>query len=32
MMISNVLQLLVAYNHTMQARMEGVIGCVKQHS
>jgi len=27
-----VLQLVVAYNHTMQARMEGAIGCVKQHS
>jgi len=25
-------QLVVAYNHTMQARMEGAIGCVKQHS
>jgi len=27
-----VLQLMVAYNHTMQARVEGAIGCVKQHS
>jgi len=27
-----VLQLVVAYNHTMQARVEGAIGCVKQHS
>jgi len=26
------LQLVVAYNHTMQARVEGAIGCVKQHS
>ena len=25
-------QLVVAYNHTMQARVEGAIGCVKQHS
>ena len=27
-----VLQRVVAYNHTMQARVEGAIGCVKQHS
>jgi len=27
-----VLELVVAYNHTMQARVEGAIGCVKQHS
>jgi len=27
-----VLQLVVAYNHTMQVRVEGAIGCVKQHS
>jgi len=27
-----VLQLVVSYNRTMQARVEGVIGCVKQHS
>jgi len=27
-----VLQQVVAYNHTMQARVEGAIGCVKQHS
>jgi len=27
-----VLQLVVAYNHTMQARVKGAIGCVKQHS
>jgi len=27
-----VLQLVVAYNNTMQARVEGAIGCVKQHS
>jgi len=27
-----VLQLVVAYNHTMQARVEGAIGCGKQHS
>jgi len=27
-----VIQLVVAYNHTMQARVEGAIGCVKQHS
>jgi len=27
-----VLQLVVAYNHTIQARLEGAIGCVKQHS
>jgi len=27
-----VLQLVIAYNHTMQARVEGAIGCVKQHS
>jgi len=27
-----VLQLVVAYNHTMQARVEGAIGCVKQHN
>ena len=27
-----VLQLVVAYNHTMQARVEGAIGCIKQHS
>jgi hypothetical protein len=27
-----VLQVVVAYNHTMQARVEGAIGCVKQHS
>ena len=26
-----VLQLVVAYNHTMQARVDGAIGCVKQH-
>jgi len=26
------LQLVIAYNHTMQARVEGEIGCVKQHS
>ena len=30
--INVVLQLVVAYNHTMQARVEGAIGCVKQHS
>jgi len=27
-----VLQLVVTYNHTMQACVEGAIGCVKQHS
>jgi len=27
-----VLQLVVAFNHTMQARMEGAIGCAEQHS
>jgi len=27
-----VLQLVVPYNHTMHARVEGAIGCVKQHS
>ena len=27
-----VLQLVVAYNHTIQARVEGAIGCVKQHN
>jgi len=27
-----VLQLVVAYNHTLQARVEGAIGCVNQHS
>ena len=27
-----VLQLVVEYNHTMQARAEGALGCVKQHS
>ena len=27
-----VLQLLVAYNHTLQARVKGAIGCAKQHS
>jgi len=27
-----VLQVVVPYNHTMQARVEGAIGCVKQHS
>jgi len=27
-----VLQLAVAYNHTMQTCAEGAIGCVKQHS
>jgi len=27
-----VLQLVVAYNHTMQARVECAMGCVKQHS
>jgi len=27
-----VLQLVMAYNHTTQAHMEGAIGCVKQHS
>jgi len=27
-----VLQLMVAYHHTMQARVEDAIGCVKQHS
>ena len=27
-----VLQLVVVYNHIMQARVEGAIGCVKQHS
>jgi len=27
-----VLQLVVAYNHTMQARLEDAIGCVKQYS
>ena len=27
-----VLQFVVACNHTMQARVEGAIGCVKQHS
>jgi len=27
-----VLQLVAAYNHTMQARVEGAIGCVKKHS
>jgi len=27
-----VLQLVVAFNHTMQARMEGAIGCAKQQS
>jgi len=27
-----VLQLVVSYNHTMQARVDGAIGCVKQHS
>jgi len=29
---SVVLQLVVAYNHTMQARVEGAIGCVKKYS
>jgi len=29
---SVVFQLVVAYYHTMQARVEGVIGCNKQHS
>jgi len=28
----SVLQLVVIYNHTMQARVEGAIGCVKQDS
>jgi hypothetical protein len=27
-----ILQVVVAYNHTMQARVEGAIGYVKQHS
>ena len=27
-----ILQTVVAYNHTMQARVEGTIGYVKQHS
>jgi len=27
-----VFQLVVAYNHTMKARVEGASGCVKQHS
>ena len=27
-----ILQVSVAYNHTMQARIEGAIGCSKQHS
>ena len=27
-----ILQTVVAYNHTMQARVEGAIGYVKQHS
>jgi len=27
-----ILQPVVAYNHTMQARVEGTIGCSKQHS
>jgi len=27
-----VFQLVVAYNHMMEARVEGAIGCVKQHS
>jgi len=27
-----VLQLVVAYNHTMQARVQGAVGCIKQHS
>ena len=27
-----VFQLVVAYNHTMHARVEGAIGCIKQHS
>jgi len=27
-----VLQLVFAYNRTMQARVKGAIGCVKQHS
>jgi hypothetical protein len=27
-----ILQTIVAYNHTMQARVEGAIGYVKQHS
>ena len=27
-----ILQVVVAYNHTMQARVEGEIGCSKQHS
>jgi len=27
-----VLQLVVAYNHTMQARVEGAVGCIKKHS
>jgi len=27
-----VLRLVVAYNHKMQARVEGAIGCVRQHS
>ena len=27
-----ILQPVVAYNHTMQARVEGAIGCSKQHS
>jgi hypothetical protein len=26
-----ILQVVVAYNHTMQARVEGAIGYVKQH-
>jgi len=26
------LQLVVAYNHTMQACVKGAIGCVQQHS
>ena len=26
-----VLQLVVAYNHTMQARVDSAISCVKQH-
>jgi len=27
-----VLQLVVTYNHTVQARVESAIGCIKQHS
>jgi hypothetical protein len=27
-----ILQVVVSYNHTMQARVEGAIGYVKQHS